>query len=425
MAMEEAKPKKLSAPLVIAIALIVVLAGALGFALFQLTAPRSAAVTYPIGLAIATTGTAYVSEGPIRRDAALLAIEHMNANLRAVGSPVTFSFVHEDTGGVASGADTVFRNFQAAGIKVVVGPLSSGETSQVRDFVTTNKIVAISPSSTSISLAQTGDYVFRAAPDDRQQVDALTKLVYTLGYRDIYVLARQDDYGQGLSALFEQQFETEYGGTVTTALYSTSAQDLSPEVTALNTAVGAASPTKAVLVVAFTTDGLEVFDEARTRSNLPAVRWFGSESLRRGIFLNQSATSAPIRTFLRAVNLTGFFPSPADNPVKAAFESAFSAKYGTNPANSPYAYYSYDSSWLAMMAVLQAGRYDGEAISKALPVVAERYFGASGYKKMNTNGDALGADFYAWYFDLNSGTGQNMWTSFAVWRFPSEDLEFL
>lgn len=70
MAVEAPKTKKWPVPLIIAIVVIVILAGALGWAVLQISAPAPTQVTYPIGLAIATTGATYQTDGPIRRDAA-------------------------------------------------------------------------------------------------------------------------------------------------------------------------------------------------------------------------------------------------------------------------------------------------------------------------------------------------------------------
>lgn len=425
--MEEAQGSRTSPLVIVMIVIIVILAGALGYTVFQLFGGTGqAAVTYPVGLAIAVTGTAYQTEGPIRRDAALLAIEQMNDQLEAANSPIRFESIHEDTTGTAEGAQEALRVLAGLGVKVVVGPLSTGETSAIRDFVTENKIVVISPSSTGVSAAIADDFVFRAAPTDIPQAKALAQLVDSLGYTKIAVLHRQDDYGQGFGALFEQELETNYGGQVTLLNYDPNAQNLATEVGQLSTTVqgfGADSQT-AVLVVAFDADGREIFSEALLDSTLPTVRWFGSESLRRSTFLSEDTPAeANVFQFLLDVELTGFFASPAENAVLLAFEEAYTAKYPTrDPRASPYSFYAYDSAWMAMLAVLAAGVYDGDAIASILPSVAERYFGASGHKLMDENGDAAGADYVAWLVARDAGTP--VFDEIAVWRFATGQLEF-
>lgn len=423
LALEEARPKKLPVALIAAIVVVVILAGALGYALVLLGSPEPETVTYPIGLAIATTGATYATDGPIRKDAASLAIEQMNARLEAARARIRFSEIHEDTGGTTDGANDAYRSLQTARVQVVVGPLSTGEVSAIRQFVTDNKIVTISPSSTGVGAAIPNDYVFRAAPTDIPQAKALAQLVDRLNFTEVAVLARQDDYGVGFATLFEQVFETDYGGTVLVDTYAPGTQDFAPEVLQLRQNIdtlGAGANTS-VLVVTFE-EGVDIFDEARLDTVLRGVRWFGSESTRRSAWLNRTAIPDVV-DFLIDVDFSGFFASPADQPVKLAFEQAYVAKYpGRNPAASPYSYFSYDSAMLAMEAVLAAGKYDGEAIANILPWVAEHYFGATGHKILNANGDALGADYRAWRIVADTPS-RAKFQEFAVWAWQTEELE--
>lgn len=424
--MEEKKPSKWSPLVITLIALVVVLGGALGVALIQLVSPEPEQVTYTIGMAIAVTGSAYQTDGPIRRDAAILAIDEMNEQLEAADSPVRFAYVNEDTAGTADGAQDALQLLAAAGVQVVVGPLSTGEVSAIRDFVTQNKIVSISPSSTGVAAAIPDDYVFRAPPTDIPQAKALSQLVADLGYDKVAIIARNDDYGKGFADLFESQMETVYDGTVLRIMYDTALADLATEVSQLNANINALGPgpNTAVLMVAFEGDGLEILDEARLQANLRGVRWFGSESTRRTAYLNESAVPQVV-DFLLDVNFTGFFATPPVNPVTEAFEEAYTAAYpGRDPKKSPYSYYSYDSAWLAMLAVLAAGKYDGQAIAKALPGVAEKFIGASGHKMLDANGDAIFADYTGWLVVRDATTNAPIFDPFALWRFATEELEY-
>jgi branched-chain amino acid transport system substrate-binding protein len=62
-----------------------------------------------------------------------------------------------------------------------------------------------------------------------------------------------------------------------------------------------------------------------------------------------------------------------------------------------YALAEYDSAWIAALAILLAGKYDGEAIKNALPLAAKIYWGATGNIEFNEKGDRAYADvaFYA------------------------------
>jgi branched-chain amino acid transport system substrate-binding protein len=423
VAMEEAKPRKLSTGMIAAVAIIVILSGALGYTVVQLTAPEPAGVTYLIGMAIAVTGETYRTDGPIRLDAATLAVDQMNARLESAGSRIRFRWINEDTAGTTAGAQSAFTSLAGAGARVVVGPLSTGEVNAIRDYVTTNEIVAISPSSTGVS-ARFADYMFRAAPVDIPQAKALAQLLDTLNFTKVALIAQETDYGRGFAELFQQEFTTNYSGEVLREMYNPAAPTLGPEVINLRQNVNTlgVDPATAVVVVSFE-EGQDIFEEAAVDPNdvLRDVRWFGSESTRRSAWLNRSGIPAVV-DFLIDVRFSGFFASPADQPVKVAFDTAYTAKYpGRDPSASPYAYFSYDSAMLAMEAVLAAGEYDGEKIAKVLPWVAQHFFGTTGHKILNEFGDAVGADYHAWRIATNTPE-RAKFEEWAVWAWQTEEL---
>nr|NAZ13635.1 hypothetical protein [Desulfurococcales archaeon] len=53
--------------------------------------------------------------------------------------------------------------------------------------------------------------------------------------------------------------------------------------------------------------------------------------------------------------------------------------------------------WIAALAILLAGKYDGDAIKNAVPLAAKIYWGATGNIEFNEKGDRSYADmaFYA------------------------------
>ncbi len=386
------------------------------------TAPAAPAgiVEYPIGLAIAVSGP-YAVEGPYRRDAALLAIEHVNKMLEAAGSPIRFKPIHEDSKGTAEGALAALEALAAAGVKVVVGPLSSKEVRAVKSFADAHKIVCISPSSTAPGLAVPDDYIFRVVQTDAAQAKALAQVVAELGYTKVAIIGRDDDYGRGIADLFEKLFKERYGGTVKKLMYTPDLPDYSTEVQRLAEMVSelGADEKTAVLIIAFDADGLNILGHARLNPVLSKVRWFGSESLKRPTFIPPEAP-AEIGEFVASVKLTGLFPSPERNPVVEFFEKEYRSKYGKDP--TPYSYYTYDAAWLACLSVLAAGKYDGEAVKEVLPTVAEKYIGASGYKRLDENGDCAGSDYRIWMVVVEAG--EYKFKEVGSWSFTAEKVSF-
>src|SRR5437867_10467025 len=401
----------------VCVVLTVIFAGTTAYFATQ-TRPSGGAVTYPIGVEIAISGS-YATDGPLRRDGAFLAIDQMNDELAAAGSPVRFQRIHEDSGGTITGATASFNALLAAGVKVIVGPLSSSEVNAIMPLANANQVVSISPSSTAPQLAL-DDYSFRVAPNDAFQARALCRLFASQGIANVGIIARNDDYGKGIANLTQSLFQTApFNAQVTKIMYDPAATNHANEITALSTAIaGFGSPaTSAVLIVAFETDGLDILNLARQDGTLNSVRWFGSETLRRSAFLPPAAP-IPIGDFLVARNLTGFFASAAKNPVVTAFEQAYNTAYGRAP--SPYAYYAYDAAWIAMLSVLRAGKYDGAAIRAMIPLVGEQYIGASGHKVFDQYGDYAAADYRVWHVTL-TGTTYGF-TEVGTWFYATDTL---
>jgi branched-chain amino acid transport system substrate-binding protein len=229
------------------------------------------------------------------------------------------------------------------------------------------------------------------------------------------IIARNDDYGRGLAELVKETF-TKLGGKVEIILYDPNKPDLTAEVNRLAVLVqemGADEKT-AVLIIAFDTDGLQILEKASKIDVLGRVRWFGPDSMGRKTFVEREDIAA----FLEKVNFLGTRPAIARNPVTEHFERAYKEKYGEDP--TPYAYYAYDAAWLAMLSVLVAGKYDGEAIKRVLPIVAFHFIGATGHKILDENGDAALAD-YTLFTVVRTPEGYKF-KDVGVWRSATEQV---
>jgi len=120
-----------------------------------------------------------------------------------------------------------------ARIRVIIGLFASGEVRGIMDFANTNKVVIISPSSTSPLLAAPG-YVFRVTPPDTFQGRVLTQLMNTLGIKKVAAIVRNDNYGRGLFEPFKAAFTQQYGSVVREILYTAGQTDYASEVNRLS-----------------------------------------------------------------------------------------------------------------------------------------------------------------------------------------------
>ena len=129
--------------------------------------------------------------------------------------------VHRDSGTspqIATDAASALVNID--GVEAIVGSLSSGVTLAVAESVTIpNGAVLVSPASTSpaISSLDDNDLVFRTTVSDAFQGVILAQLANELGYQNVATMYINNAYGEGLSTVFSETFES-LGGTVSASV---------------------------------------------------------------------------------------------------------------------------------------------------------------------------------------------------------------
>jgi len=328
------------------------------------------------------------------RDAGLLTVEEINEFLKKNNIPIRFKLEVEDSKTTVEGAVQAVQSLAGKGVKVIVGHLWSGQLGGVKSYVDSHKILTISVSSTSPTLS-VKDYIFRVQAPDSVQGKVLAKLIWELGYRKVAVVYRNDPYGSGVFKYFNDAFKN-LGGTVKSLAYTPDQPDYSSEVLKLSSMVkdlGADSKT-AVLIVAFNYEAIKLFDKARHDKILSSVRWFSSESLKGPGFL-PPASPPEIGDFAVKVNLTGTYPATLTvTELMKEFSKKFKARYGREPKG--YGAYTYDALWLVALSIITAGTDDGETLLKVLPVIAERFTGATGPLVFDENGDRALQDYQIW-----------------------------
>ena len=152
----------------------------------------------------------------------------------------------------------------------------------------------------------------------------------------------------------------------------------------------------ALVVVMFETDGLNVLNHAKDIPVLRQIRWFSSESIR-----SKALLEAPeaIKKFLVDVKFTGTFPySPSTkfaDELKKKLEKMGGALHG-------FVGYAYDAAMLGALAIIKAGKLDGDAIKQALLEISKDYVGVTGLKELDPKtGDLKYQDYSIWHFVCN------------------------
>lgn len=298
-------------------------------------------------------------------------------------------------------------------MKAIIGPLSSGELSAVKQFADANKIVVISQGSTSVALAIPGDYVFRLVPTDKYQGRVLARVVWHAGFKKAAVIYRNDAWGQGLYSSFKQNFEA-LGGRVEGVAYDPRAQDLSAEVARLADIKARLGEGTAVVMMSFEDDGVNII---RAMSRNPAFS---------GSILFGTDGSALSSKFIEEVGeeILKFGGNPSTNFVPAntltqqEFIERYRSRYGENP--DVYSMNAYDAAWLIALAVMQSNSYEGSTLVNVLPLVAQHYYGVTGYIPLDENGDRAYGDYGI--FEVRRTSKGLQWVMTAIYDVVNDRL---
>lgn len=328
--------------------------------------------------------------------AALLAVDHVNAFLKSVGAEWTVSIVAEDTQVQPDLALEKLESLAARGIKLVMGPLASSEVRAIKGYCDSNKILAISQSSTAPDLAIADDYIFRFCPTDKLgQGPAMGRIMYEAGIEYVIPVTRNDAWGVGLEEAARPKFEG-LGGTFLEGIrYPDTAVEFSAEASDLATKVASA-------VDAYGADNVAVwhisFEEVNAfftaASEYPVLRtveWFGSDgTAQSGTMLDDPV----VWEFAIEVGYPCTIFAPTQSAKWELVRQNGIDVIGREPDS--YSYAIYDIVWAYALSILKADSADPDAVRAVLPEVTESFFGASGWIDLDEAGDRRAGDYFIW-----------------------------
>ncbi len=371
--------------------------------------------------------------------AAEIAISQANRILDAGGTGINFTsnglIVDSKLDPVA--ADQGFRTLvDQWGAQVVVGPAASLEILGLKNSSDLREVPVISPSSTSPVLKQI-DYIFRLTAPDDLLARALALRLYTLGMRHVATITGSDSLLVGFRDSFKTTFlsfsGTEVADTRPTTYDNFDLTSTHLAVDTLNDQVGTlianagGDPTKVGVVdVGYGSDQFYIYDYARTKTNLPNIRWSEGYGADQAYLLPASQGgngSQDTAAFQLKVNLTGaLYTLPPPGPGQVNMDSLF--RYGAvislvgggsvdlrgtgfvNVTGREPAFYgsylivnyAYDAAWVAMLSILKANSYVGRDIAAQIGNVANSTVGATGVLTLSAFGDRAAQDYVYWSF---------------------------
>jgi neutral amino acid transport system substrate-binding protein len=340
-----------------------------------------------------------------------LVVEKVNQCGGVNGEPVTL-IPEDDQTDPTAGAEAMTKLAEVDKVAGVVGSFASSVSSAAVDVAARNKVMLISPGSTSpvfTERATKGDfqgYWARTAPPDTYQARALAKLASDRGFKRVSTVVINNDYGVG----FEKEFVTAFkklGGTVVNEAKPTR---YDPKATTFETEAAAAFAGKpdAVIAVLYAETGSLLLKAAYEQGLTQGVQVMLTDGVQSEEFPKQVGKTSDGKYIISGA--IGTVPG-ADGKSLADLTKLWQEKKGQAP--SAYVPHSWDATALLVLAAEAAKVNTGEGIKNKLRDVANapgvevtdvceglkllkegqdiNYQGASGNVDIDANGDVVGS----------------------------------
>lgn len=246
--------------------------------------------------------------GPPQVESMNYAIKLINEAGGVLGNEIG-DVVAGDEANDAAIASTAASDVLAEGVDAIIGAAASGMSLAIIDQITKANVVQCSGSNTAPTFTDyddNGGYYIRTAPSDALQGPVLADVIVGDGHTDVAIVARADDYGEGLLNATAAALE-EAGAEVVLA------ETYDPKATQFNAIVNqvvSAEP-DAVVVVAFE-EGKEILKGLLKAGLSPSdgTGFYGADGLRSENLASLVAPNNPGRL----AGMKGTAPASADNP---------------------------------------------------------------------------------------------------------------
>jgi neutral amino acid transport system substrate-binding protein len=302
-------------------------------------------------------------------EAVKLAVAKVNGCGGVNGKPVADVVSEDDQSKPESATVAMTKLATVDKVAGVVGSFGSSVSSAASSVATANKVMLVSPGSTSPKFTDSAKqgqfkgYWSRTAPSDVHQAPALAKVAFDKGLKKVAVLSIKNDYGTAFETEFIAAFK-KLGGTITNennlVHYDAKGTTFDTEVrTAL-----AGNPQGLAAIVYPDDSGPSVLKAAYESGLLKGVQILMPDAGYSDSFPKQVAKTKEGKSMLEGA--LGTVPGAKGNAYKD-FEAAWKT---TKKPFTPYLAQSWDAAMLMMLAAQSAKSNTGEGIQSKIREVS-------------------------------------------------------
>ncbi len=322
----------------------------------------------------------------------------LNAYASSLGLDVGFEFVILNAEGQAGKHLELVQKLRNENVRIFIGAGWSSQGCSSLSYTNSNKMLMISPSSTSPTLAIANDRFFRICPADTAMPPALADAIWSYGIREVIVIQRGDSWGDGMINQFTPLF-TANGGVVSEVVrYPAETTDFCPALMEARTLgeeaiarMGGDASKVGVLLLAFD-EAAQILKQVSQCEILYNLVWFGADST--------AQSTDIIRDSPLEANHLKLFSLLPQNPSNSTKYTALAARYeeATHEGFTVYRAYLYDAAWVLAKSIIETGSDNATRVAEALPSVCENHYGATGWCRLNEYGDRAPPTFGIWYY---------------------------
>jgi len=340
-------------------------------------------------------------------------------------------FVEDTRADPKSALDKVMA-LQGRGVRLIVGPMGSEEVEHVLNYVTSNKIIIISPSSTAmpemlgVTKPEEKKYVFRFVALDAFQTKAIAKELSDLGIKAVCIAYLGNAWGKGLQDSIIPELE-KYGIEVAESIeypYPPPA-DFSPYIATLEGELSELfkkySPEEVAVVTFSYEEAFTMLSQVSEGSPMLSVVWVGCDG---------TARSEKISEMCEKANTVRVYSTMFESKGAGydALNKTFNELYGGTPHQ--YGMNAYDALWVLALSYAEVcdklGEYDADEMAKTIPMVTKNYsegeYGVktvSGYIELDDFNDRASGDYAIYYVENCS------WKKVGIWKYETGEIEWL
>jgi len=325
-----------------------------------------------IGAILPLTGDA-ASYGQDAKAGLDLAVHVLNSAAGVSGKKL--QVIYEDSkADPREGTNAIRKLIEVDKVQVIVGEMASSVTLAIAPIAEENKVVLISPGSSSPLITYAGDYIFRTDVSDTFEGKAMAESAYnTLSLRKVAIIYINNDYGVGVNAVFKEEFQRLGGIIAGSESFQQEATDFRTQISKVSNA----SP-----------DGLYIIGYKEIIPLLKQIREMGLQVqiLSTALFedpeiIEKLGTAADGVIYMSR----DYDPESKEDNVHA-FLTAFEEMYQKKP-DFYFAAQAYDAMMILAIVMEKSG-YQGANIKDGLYAV-EGYNGVSGLMTFDSNGDVI------------------------------------